>query len=241
MRDAKAVRHWSLTGLAFTVEHEQPRTDGAGGENAQADPEVARRILHPAHQVRADEPAEVADRVDQADAGGRAVAAQERRRQRPERRRAPYKPIAPIAAPAQRQRRDRRVRECGDREPRWPRRRSRRNVPVAAPPSGPSASRQNQPIPATRNGIAVHSPTTDRTAGQPLHNLRQEETESVAARDDQEQDEREPPAPPGSSRPARTVAEMRLRCSSRSRRSASTSHAFSSSGSHARPSGPSSR
>ena len=79
------------------------------------------------------------------------------------------------------------------------------------------------------NGIAVHMPTArSDCAGQPLDDLRQEETEAVAARDDQEQHEREPPhrriQQPGAHR-GRDV----VRCSHVRARSASTSHCFSSS------------
>ena len=54
------------------------------GEHDQAAVGRARRVLHQADQVGADEAAEVADRVDQRDPGGRRRAAQQRRRHRPE-------------------------------------------------------------------------------------------------------------------------------------------------------------
>ena len=61
-------------------------------EHHHGDAEIAGHFLHPADKVGPDEPAEIADRVDQRDAAGRRRAPQEARRNGPER---PERPLSP--------------------------------------------------------------------------------------------------------------------------------------------------
>ena len=147
--------------LHADAQREQPAEHERAGEQAESERVVAGEVPQRAHDVRADEAAEIADRVDHRDAAGGGRAAEERRRQPPERR------DASSSVPT------RRAQSADDREPgaiverpqrkaggRAPGRERDVPVPLAAscPSCGPSSTMTGT---VQSGGMAAISPSAD--------------------------------------------------------------------------------